>query len=79
MHFLWAKKCFFFGQNQCFLDKKCTISWYALHIYTELNLQFANYAKKDAFVANIVNLRLSDFFMAIVALAERLPTYATLM
>ena len=28
---LWAKKVPF-GQKQCFLGKKCTITWYILHI-----------------------------------------------
>ena len=29
---LWAKKVPCFGQKQCFLGKKCTITWYILHI-----------------------------------------------
>ena len=29
---LWAKKCFFGGQKQCFLSEKCTTTWYILHI-----------------------------------------------
>ena len=29
---LWAKKSAFLGQKQCFLGKKCTITWYVLHI-----------------------------------------------
>ena len=29
---LWAKKSAFLGQKQCFLGKKCTITWYILHI-----------------------------------------------
>ena len=29
---LWAKKSAFWGQKQCFLGKKCTITWYILHI-----------------------------------------------
>ena len=29
---LWAKKVPFLGQKQCFLGKKCTITWYILHI-----------------------------------------------
>ena len=28
---LWAKSAFL-GQKQCFLGKKCTITWYILHI-----------------------------------------------
>ena len=44
--------------------------------YTELN--FASTRKNDAFVAKIVNTRSTKLFMAIFALAERLPTSATL-
>ena len=29
---LWANECFFGGQKQCFFGKKCTITWYILHI-----------------------------------------------
>ena len=29
---LWAKKNAFLGQKQCFLGKKCTITWYILHV-----------------------------------------------
>ena len=29
---LWAKKSALWGQKQCFLSKKCTITWYILHI-----------------------------------------------
>ena len=29
---LWATKSAFLGQKQCFLGKKCTITWYILHI-----------------------------------------------
>ena len=29
---LWAKKGLFLGQKQCFIGKKCTITWYLLHI-----------------------------------------------
>ena len=29
---LWAKKRAFLGQKQCFLGKKCTITWYILHV-----------------------------------------------
>ena len=28
---LWAKKCLL-GQKQCFMSKKCTITWYILHV-----------------------------------------------
>ena len=29
---LWAKTRPFLGQKHCFLGKKCTITWYILHI-----------------------------------------------
>ena len=44
---LWAKTVPYLGQKQCFLGKKCIISWYILHIY-----KFAITRKNDAFVAN---------------------------
>ena len=44
---------------------------------TELNLQICDYG--DAFVANIVNTRLTKIFMAIFAPHERLPSSATLI
>ena len=40
--------------------------------------KFAIMRKNDAFVAIIVNTRLTKIFMAIFALDERLPTSATL-
>ena len=46
--------------------------------FTELNLQICDYAQNDAFVAKIVNTRLTTIFMAIFALDERLPSSATL-
>ena len=75
-----GKKSAFLGQKQCFLGKKCTISNYMVCIayFTELILQTCDYAQKDAFEAKIVNTRLTKIFMAIFALAERLPTSATL-
>ena len=47
--------------------------------FTKLNLQICDYAKKDAFVAKIVNTRLTKIFMAIFAPDERLPSSATLL
>ena len=61
----------FWGQEQCFLGKKITIAWCILHIILNQICKFAITQKNDAFVAN--------FFMAIFALAERLPTCATLL
>merc|ERR1711973_516244 len=46
--------------------------------FTELNLQICDYAQNDAFVAKIVNTRLTNIFMAIFAPDERLPSSATL-
>ena len=69
----------FLGQKQCFLGKKCTITWYVLHI---LLSEFANLqlgAKNDAFVAKKVNMLLTKFVIPIFALAERLPTSAALL
>ena len=56
------------------------VHYYMVYIayYTELNLQICNYAQKDAFVAKIVNMRLTKTFMVIFALAERPPTSDTL-
>ena len=53
------------------------VHYYMVYIayYTDLNLQICNYA----FVAKIVNTRLTKVFMAIFAFDERLPTSATLM
>ena len=39
----WQKLCGGTGQKQCFLGKKCTITWYILHI---LNLQICDYTQK---------------------------------
>ena len=50
--------------------------------YTEFNLQIRNYAQKRrrwAVGEKIVNTRWTKKFMAIFALAERLPTSATLV
>ena len=76
-HFLGPKKCLW-GQKQCFLGKRCTITWYVLHIILSWIDKFAITCKNDAFVAKKVNTRLTKVFMTIFALAERLPTSATL-
>ena len=47
---LWAIKCF--------LSKKCTITWYILHIILHLITR-----KNDAFVAKIANTRLTKNFV----------------
>ena len=73
-----GKKSAFLGQKQCFLGKKCTITWYILHILLSWICKFAITRKNDAFVAKIVNTRLTKIFMAIFAPNERLPSPATL-
>ena len=47
--------------------------------HSEINLQICNYAQNDAFVVKIANTRLKKICMPIFALAERLPTSATLL
>ena len=69
-----GKKSALFGQKQCFLGKKCPITWSILHIIMEWSCKFAITLKNDAFA----NTRLMKTFVAISALAERLPTSATL-
>ena len=73
-----GKKSAFLGQTQCFLGKMCTITWYILHILLSKFCKFAITRKNDAFVAKIVNTRLTKNFMAIFAPDERLPSSATL-
>ena len=63
---LWAKKVPFWVKN--------SVSW----ARSALFCKFAITRKNDAFVAKIVNTRLTKIFMAIFALAEMLPTSATL-
>ena len=80
MHFLeifGQKKCLF-CQKQCFLDKKCTITWYIFHILLSWYCKFAVTRKNNAFVAKFVNTRLTIIFMAIFAPDESLLSSATL-
>ena len=58
---------------------KCTITWYILHIILSSICKFAITRKNHAFVAKIVNTLLTKHFWAVFALAERLPTSATLV
>ena len=58
------------------MGKKGT--WYILHIILNGICKFAITRKKDAFFAKVANTRLTKIWMAIFALAERLPTSATL-
>ena len=75
---LWSKKFSFFGQKQCFLSMKGTITWYILQIICQI-CKFATTRKNDAFVAKIANKLLMNICMAIFALAERLSSSATLV
>ena len=75
---LRAKKSTCLGQKQCFLGKKCTITWHIVHIILIQICKFAISPKSDAFAAKIVKMRLTKLCMAIFALDERLPTSATL-
>ena len=68
-----GKKSAFLGQKQCFLGKKCTITWYILYIILNEICKFAIKHKNDAFVAKIAKT-----FVAIFTLAKRLPTSAIL-
>ena len=72
------KKVFFLGVKKCFFCKRCTISWYILHIILIQICKFAITRKNNAFVVKIVNTRLTQICMPIFALAKRLPTSATL-
>ena len=71
---IFGKKSAFLGQKQCFLGKKCTITWYILHISPSYFCKFAITRKNDAFDAKIVNTRLTKIFSAIFAPDERLPS-----
>ena len=69
--------------RSCFILKKVflgqEVHYYMVHIaYHELDLPFAIMRKSDANV-KIANTRLTKTYAAIFALAERLPTSATLM
>jgi len=66
------------GQKQCFLGTQCTITWCLTHVLLSLICKFAITREDDAFVAKIENTLLTKIFMPIFALAERLPTSATL-
>ena len=68
-----------FGQQECFLGKKCIIKCYILHIILNQICKFAIECKNDAIVAKIADTCLTTNFVAIFALGERLPTSATLL
>ena len=73
MHFLKD-----FGQKQCFLGKKRTITLYILCIMFNWICKFAITRKKDEFVAK-EQIWPHENFVAIFAFAERLPTFATVI
>ena len=74
----WGKKFFLGGQPQCFLGKKCIITWFILDILLSWICKFAIMRKNDAFFASIVITRLTKIFMTIFAPDERLSSSATL-
>ena len=73
-----GKTSAFLGQKQCSLGKKCIITGYILHTLLKQICKFAIIRKNDAFVAKIVNTRLTKIVMATFAPDERLPSSATL-
>ena len=73
-----GKKSFLLGQKLYILDKKCTITLYIAYS-TELNLQTCNSAQKRRIFRENSKYAPDEFFLAIFALAERLPTSATLL
>ena len=68
---LWAKKSALIGQKQCFMARSALL--HGTYCILCRN-QFANLQLR----AKIANTRLTKNFVAIFALAERLPTSATL-
>ena len=72
MHFLedfCQEKGFFLGQN--------SVSWARSALFHGiLHIILNQICKNDAFAAKISNTRQTKIFMAIFALAERLPTSA---
>ena len=72
-----GKKSALFGSKTVFLGQEVHY-YYMLHILMSSICKFAIAHKNDAFVAKIVNMRLTKIFMAIFAPDERLPTSVTL-
>ena len=62
------------GQNSVSWAKSAQIAY-----FTELNLQICIYTQKRRICREIANTCLTKTFVAIFALAERLPTSATLI
>ena len=59
-------------------DSQCTQIYHSFTVYLKGASPFAITRKNDAFVAKIVNTRLTKIFIAYFAPDERLPTSATL-
>ena len=81
MHILeiFGQKVCLFGSKTMFLGQEMHYYMVCIVYYTELNLQVCNYAQKTAHLSRKkVNTRLTIVIMAIFALAEKLPTSATL-
>ena len=87
---IWSRSTHFledFGQTKCFFGSRTVflgqeVHYYIVHIlHIVLNkiCKFVIMCKNDAFVAKIANMRRTKIFVAIFALAERLPTSATLL
>ena len=72
---LGAKR-FFLGTTIVFLGQEMHYYMVSIANYSELNLQACNYAQKRRICREKINTRLAKVF--INALAERLPTSATL-
>ena len=71
-----AKKGFLGGKKQFFLYKKCITSWFILNVilYT-----FCNYAQKRRICLEKSKYAADENFVAIFAIAKKLPTSATLV
>ena len=75
---LWTKERLFWVKNNVSWAKLCLMTWFILHIILNWICKFAITRKNDAFVVKIANMRVTKISVAISALAERLPTSATL-
>ena len=82
----WGDQCEFFLPSFCVFWSKTAFLGKELHYYkvfiaycSELKWQICNYGQNSAFVAKIANTRLTKILIAFFALAEKLPTSATLL
>ena len=74
---LWAKKCFF-ELNTMFIKHEVHYFMICVAYYAESNLQISNYARKRQICRKTSKYAPDESFVANFALAERLPTSATL-